>query len=164
MAKRSLNIDTADISILIKSLEDCSLNSEGLSKNDALLRKLRNNLKTIKISSRKGKGRNLQKFVCSEISEMLSIPYDQSDDQSLIHSREMGQAGCDIVLRGGALKRFPFMVECKNSESLNITGTISQAISNTKTGYDWLIVHKRKTLTEPIVIISWNTFKKIVKV
>ena len=117
------------------------------------------NKKPIKISSRKAKGRNLQYWVCTKISELLNIPYNQSDDQCLIHSREMGQHGNDIILRGEALQDFPFSIECKNSESLNLIDTINQVKNNQIEGTYWMIVHKRKGIKNPIVIIDWNTIK-----
>jgi len=114
--------------------------------------------KRIKVSSAKGKGRNLQYWICEQISKFTGIPYKQSDDQCLIHSREMGQHGQDIILRGDALKLFPYSVESKSSEQLDLVGTIEQAKANTYAGTNWLIVHKRKALAEPIVIMEWETF------
>lgn len=157
MAKRTINLDTKDIQVLLDALET---SPESTTKT-ALVRKLKNNMKTIKISSRKSKGRGLQQFVCSEVSELLGIPYDQSDDESLIRSREMGQAGVDVVLRGDAQKRFPFNVECKCTESLSLTEVVQQAEANTKEPYNWLIVHKRKALSQPVVILNWSTFRSL---
>lgn len=117
--------------------------------------------KKITVSSAKSKGRNLQQWVCQKISELTGIPYVQSDDQCDIHSREMGQHGMDVVLRGEALKKFPYSVECKSSESLDLVGTIEQAKNNTYKGTDWLIVHKRKALASPIVIMAWEAFEKL---
>jgi hypothetical protein len=160
MAKRTINLDTKDIELIIEALET-SKTTNWQSRYAAVLRKMRNNLKTIKISSRKGKGRSLQKYICREIGEMIDVPYDQADDQCLIHSREMGQAGVDVILRGIAQERFPYCPETKATESLSIVETVQQAISNTVDPYDWLIVHKRKILDEPIVIISWSAFKRV---
>lgn len=159
MAKRTINLDTKDIQIILEALEMIPESSA----TTALTRKMKNNLKTIKVSSRKGKGRSLQQFVCTQISEMLNIPYVQSDDESLIRSREMGQAGTDVVLRGEAQQRFPFNVECKNTESLNITSVVQQAEANRKDPYNWLIVHKRKILPDPVVIMSWPAFVALFK-
>ena len=94
---------------------------------------------------------------------MISIPYNPDEDSSLINYRRMGQAKQDIILMGEALIRFPYSVECKAAESLNILQAIKQAQSNinTKEPTDWLVVHKRKTLEEPIVIFSWSAFKKL---
>jgi hypothetical protein len=118
------------------------------------------NKKRISVASAKGKGRSLQYWICNKISSLLNIPYIQSDDSCLIHSREMGQHGVDIILRGEALKRFPYSIESKSSESLNLMPVIEQIEANQKKDTDWLIVHKRKALPEPIVIMTWRTFEK----
>lgn len=161
MAKRTINLDTKDIEVIIKGLQLQSFTGEDLKRAEPLIRKFKNNLKTIKVSSRKGKARNLQQFVCHEVSEMIGIPYDQSDDSCLIHSREMGQSGVDVILRGEAQELFPYRVESKNTESLNLLEAIQEAESNSEDPYDWMVVHKRKLLREPIVIISWSAFKSL---
>jgi hypothetical protein len=117
--------------------------------------------KKIKVSSAKGKGRNLQYWVCERVADITGIPWVQSDDNCEIHSREMGQHGIDLVLRGKAAGKFPFSVECKSSEQLNLVETIAQASRNNIPGRDWLIVHKRKAIPNPIVILSWEAFERI---
>lgn len=117
--------------------------------------------KKISVSSAKAKGRNLQHWVCERISKILGLPYVQSDDQCLIHSREIGQHGIDVVLRGEAFKAFPFSIECKSSEQLNLVDTVEQASDNCIKGTDWLIVHRRKAIPNPIVIMSWEAFEKV---
>lgn len=139
---------------------------KALSKNkgnDSLINKLISSKKTISVASRKGKGRGLQMWVAKRISKLIEIPFDNQDDQCLIHCREMGQSGVDIILRGKAQDAFPYSIECKNSESLNIVETVRQAKSNEAKGTDWIIVHKKKALSEPIAIMSWNTFEKLFK-
>lgn len=152
--------------------------TEVVALKDAINRypaKLRKNLKTlnkfyskltrtetpIKVSSRKGKGRNLQHWVAEKIADITGFYYDQQNDQCLIHTREMGQAGVDIILRGEAQKLFPYSPECKNSESFSFADTIKQAKVNQAEGTDWLIIHKRKCLTNPIAIMDWDTFEKL---
>lgn len=115
----------------------------------------------IKISSAKGKGRGLQMWVCERIALMIGLPFKNQDDQCLIHCREMGQAGKDVILRGEAKKRFPFSIECKSTESLNIVSTIAQVKANTEKDEEWLIVHKRRALPMPIVMMAWTTFEKL---
>lgn len=88
----------------------------------------------------------------------MGLEFAQGDDQCLIHSREMGQHGKDIILRGEAHKRFPFSIECKNTETLPLPEVIRQAKENTGDDEDWLVVHKRKAIKDPIVIMDWNTF------
>ena len=143
---------------------------EGLEKNvgfcispsgEKILRRFNRALKPIKVSSAKAKGRELQKWVCQKIANLLKIEYNQQDDQCLIHSREMGQAGVDVVLRGEVRKRFPFSIECKNTEQLEFIKSIKQAQANTSQDEDWMVVHKRKALNSPVVILDWAAFEKL---
>ena len=117
----------------------------------------------IKVRSAKNKGLLLQKWVCERISKLINIPYDQSNDQCLIHSREASQIGVDIILRGNALRLFPFSIECKSSEQFNIKKSIEQAKNNQVENTDWMIVYKRKSFKKPVVIIDWGIFDKIWK-
>lgn len=96
--------------------------------------------KPISISSRKAKARELQKYVAQKISDITGIPCGKDE---LIESREMGQAGSDVKLIGDAQKLFPFAVECKRTEKLDLFGAIRQAKENTKEGIDWLVIHRR---------------------
>lgn len=114
--------------------------------------------KGIKISSRKAKGRNLQKWTCQKIADIFKIKYNQQDDQCLIHSREMGQSGIDIILRGDVYKKLPFDIECKAVEKFNLYQAIEQAKSNTESNRYWLVVHK-KNYSNPIVIMDWEAFE-----
>lgn len=134
-----------------------------IPENDTVGKKLlkKINRNPIKVSSRKAKGRELQKFVCSEIADICDVKYDQSDDDCLIHSREMGQSGVDVILRGFVKDEIDIAFECKNSENLNLRGTIRQAEKNKGEYKNWAIVHKNKELKEPIVIITWSHFKQL---
>lgn len=163
----NITLEKKEIIYIIKNL---TYVDSTLSKKDPgqkIIKKLERLLKPIKISSRKQKGRNLQKWICQQIANFFHIKYDQQDDQCLIHSREMGQPGVDIILRGDIKNQFPFAIESKNSEQLNILQTIQQAKKNTDNKQDWIIVYKKKALQKPIVIMDWNCFigmnKKILK-
>lgn len=127
-----------------------------------LIKKLRRALQPIKISSRKSKGRELQKEICRDIAEMLNIEYKQDDDQCLIHSRSMGVSGTDIILRGEVFNKFQFDIECKRTERLVLNEAIAQAKENTKVGRDWLLIHKINR-DGPITILSWDAFKRLFK-
>ena len=116
----------------------------------------------MKPASCKAKGRSLQQWVCKQIANHFAIEYKQDDDQCLIHSREMGQSGVDVILRGEIYKNFLYDIECKNTEKLNLWATIKQARNNTKAGRHWLIVAK-KNHEKPIVILSWDAFIKLIK-
>lgn len=116
----------------------------------------------IKVSSAKGKGRGLQYWVCERIAKMFGLEFIQSDDNCLVHSREMGQHGTDIVLRGKVFDDFPFDIECKSCESLSIPEWVRQARANKKENRDWLLVFKKQTIGhEPLVLMEWETFEKI---
>ena len=132
-------------------------------KYQKLAKKLEKANTRIKVSSGKQKGRSMQYWVCEQISKLTGIPYKQSDDECEIHSREMGQHGTDIVLRGKAKKLFPYSVECKAQESLNLVDTIEQAKANVLPGTDWIVVHRKKALSSDIVMMEWDTFAKLVE-
>ena len=156
---KTIKLEKKEIEYILNLLKD-NFKLYGINES-ILLKKLQRVLKPIKHSSAKAKGRNLQKWVCGKISEIIDIPYDQQDDQCLIHSREMGQAGVDIILRGEALERFPFSIECKNTEGFSIGPTITQIENNLILGTDWIIVHKKKMYKQPLVMMYWETFQKL---
>jgi len=122
----------------------------------------------MKTSSKKQKGRMLQKWVCEYISKLLNIPWGP-EDEKLIQSRPMGQSGVDVVLRGKALKRFPFSIECKNQERWNINEYIKGAVKNQKKGTNWLLFLCRNNLKSrlglnkknPLVIMESELFFEI---
>jgi hypothetical protein len=151
--KRTFTLEDKDICFLMEAIRNYD---SGKTQSDKLYKKFAGSLKTIKVASRKAKGRNLQYEVCEKIAETFYISYEQSDDSCLIHSREMGQHGLDIVLRGEAAERFPFSIECKNSESFNFVETIEQVKANIKKDTHWLIVHKRKTIPNLIAILDFE--------
>ena len=60
------------------------------------------------------KGRNLQKWVVNKLIETFEIhPED-------IKSCSMGAGGEDVVKLAFSREKFPFSVECKNVERLNV--------------------------------------------
>ena len=54
----------------------------------------------------------------------------------------MGAPGVDIWLSSEAISRFPFDIEVKNVEKLNIWAAFEQAVSNSKSNTP-LLVHSR---------------------
>lgn len=113
----------------------------------------------MKTSSAKAKGRNLQKWVGQKISSITDLPFGQDE---VISSRGMGQSGTDVVLIGEALKAFPFSIECKNQEKWSVHTWIEQAVSNLKTGTNWLLVAKRNR-NKAVVIMDAEVFFEIFK-
>lgn len=129
----------------------------------SLRKKIEGANKRIKVSSARGKGMGFQKWICAQLSLLLNIPYNQSDDESLIASRPSGGHKTDIILRGRAKQVFPFSIEAKAQENMNLVDTIEQAKTNTEAGTSWMVVHKRKALSEPVVIVGWKTFTELYK-
>lgn len=157
-------IDSLKMGFFGQDMEIVNRNAKREKECKRLIKKFENAEKTIKVSSRKGKGRGLQYWVCERIGKIFSIEFIQSDDSCLIHSREMGQHGTDIVLRGEVAEKFPFDIECKSCESLSIPEWVRQARANKKENRDWLVVFKKQTIGhEPLVIMEWETFEKIYK-
>lgn len=93
----------------------------------------------MKTSSCKAKGRKLQKEVIDIIREFYGFNFDD------VKSIPMGCSGEDIWLSTEARKRFPFSVECKNQEHINIWDSISQAESNAKEHAPLLVFRRNRS-------------------
>ena len=91
-------------------------------------------------SSAKAKGRKLQQWVRTLLIEKLNIhPED-------IESRSMGASGEDLIMARAARKKFPYSIECKNQEKLNIWSALEQAEGN-------------KGVSKPVLIFKRNRSK-----
>ena len=78
----------------------------------------------MKTQSAKAKGRKLQQWVRDQLIEQLDVhPED-------IESRSMGAGGEDLIMARAARQKFPFSIECKNVEKLNVWEAYEQAKSN----------------------------------
>ena len=158
MAKRTITLDTKEIEWLCDSLQDAIDAGDLPVMYKQVFNKLKNSLKTIKVRSAKAKGMSFQKDMAEVISGLTGIPVEKD---GLIESRGSGQHGTDIILRGEARELFPYSVECKNVENLNLLDAISQAKENELPNTDWLIFHRRKTLKEDVVILGLDAFIKL---
>ena len=116
-------------------------------------------MKRILITSAKAKGKALQNWTCTKISELLELPWGKDE---LIASREASQPGTDVRLIGEARQRFPFSVECKSQETWALPGWIQQAKSNQGEGTDWLLVIKKRR-TDPVVVMDARTFFELMR-
>lgn len=104
----------------------------------------------MKTQSAKAKGRNLQKWVVNKLIEEFDIhPED-------IKSCSMGAGGEDVVMARAAREKFPFSVECKNVEKLNVWDAYEQAKANSS-GYEPIVVMK-KNHKKPLVVIDAEYF------
>lgn len=115
--------------------------------------------KRIKTSSAKAKGRDLQKWVCEQISKLTGYPWGK--DQP-IESRPMGQSGVDVRLEQVVLKLFPFSVESKRWENWSVPSWIEQARENQLPNTDWLLV-MRKSHRPPVVVMDGEAFFRLLE-
>ena len=98
----------------------------------------------MKTQSAKAKGRRLQQWFRDLLIEKLNIhPED-------IESRSMGAGGEDLIMARAAREKFPYSVECKNQEKINLWESYNQAQQNSKNH-------------EPVVILKRNNSKPKLK-
>jgi len=88
--------------------------------------------------SAKAKGRRLQDAVRELLLEHFS---DLEEDD--IKTAIMGEGGTDIKLSPAARRLFPYSIEAKNQEKLNIWSALEQAEENCKDGTAPLLIFKR---------------------
>ena len=100
--------------------------------------------------SAKAKGRRLQQWVRDQLIEQLEVhPED-------IESRSMGAGGEDLIMARDARSKFPFSIECKNQENLNIWDAYDQACANS--GDYEPIVFIKKNGKKPLVVLDAEYF------
>ena len=107
----------------------------------------------MKTQSAKAKGRRLQQWVRDKLIEALDVhPED-------IESRSMGAGGEDLIMARAAREKFPYSIECKNVEKLNVWDAYSQASENSG-DYEPIVVMK-KNGKKPLVVVDAEYFVKI---
>ena len=107
----------------------------------------------MKTQSAKAKGRRLQQWVRDKLVEELEVhPED-------IESRSMGAGGEDLIMARAARQKFPYSIECKNVEKLNVWDAYSQASENSG-DYEPLVVMK-KNGKKPLVVIDAEYFMRL---
>lgn len=112
----------------------------------------------MKTSSCKAKGREFQKTIANDIRFTFDIP-----DEDAV-STAMGQQGCDIKLSNAARAVFPFGIECKCQERLNVWEAWEQTKSNAeKEKLLPLLVFRRNRERTPKVVLSWTDFMWLAK-
>ena len=100
----------------------------------------------MKSRSAKNKGKRLQNKVRDLILEKFNTLED--DD---VRSTTMGDSGEDVLLSPAARKLFPFSVECKNQEKLNIWSSLEQAENNSGSHAPLLIFKRNRTKTYAVL-------------
>ena len=107
----------------------------------------------MKTQSAKAKGRRLQQWFRDLLIEKLDVhPED-------IESRSMGAGGEDLIMARAARKKFPYSIECKNQENVNVWKAYEQAKENSN-DYEPIVVLKRNN-TKPLVLVDADYFVRL---
>ena len=107
----------------------------------------------MKTQSAKAKGRRLQQWVRDQLIEELKVhPED-------IESRSMGAGGEDLIMARAAREKFPYSIECKNVEKLNVWDAYTQASENSG-NYEPIVVMK-KNGKKPLVVVDAEYFVRL---
>ena len=107
----------------------------------------------MKTQSAKAKGRRLQQWFRDLLIEKLNIhPED-------IESRSMGAGGEDLIMARAAREKFPYSVECKNQEKINLWESYNQAQQNSK-NHEPVVILKRNN-SKPLILIDAEYFVKL---
>lgn len=107
----------------------------------------------MRTSSAKAKGRRLQQWFANLLVEKLGV------DAEDLESRPMGSQGEDIIMGKQTREVFPYSIECKNQEAVNVWKAYEQATENCK-GYEPLVVIKRNR-TKPLVLVDAEYFVEL---
>lgn len=109
----------------------------------------------ITVKSRKAKGRGFQKEIARFIREFFGL---ESHD---VVSTAASVGGEDIILSDFAKSQFPFAVECKKQEKIQIWSAIEQAEKNAN-GRIPIVVFARN-YSKIYVTIDFDAFLALVK-
>ena len=107
----------------------------------------------MKPQSAKNKGRRLQQWVRQALISRMGL------DPADIESRSMGAGGEDLIMARAARHKFPYSIECKNQESVNIWKSYEQAEQNSGE-YEPIVVLKRNN-TKPLVLVDADYFVRL---
>ena len=109
----------------------------------------------MKTQSAKAKGRKLQQWFRDRLIDVLEIHEED------IESRSMGAGGEDLIMARAAREKFPYSVECKNQEKINIWESYKLADMNSKV-YEPVVVLKRNN-HKPLVLVDAEYFVNLHK-
>ena len=110
----------------------------------------------MKTRSAKNKGKRLQ----NDVRDLILETFKQLEPDD-VRSTTMGDSGEDVLLSPAARKLFPFSVECKNQERLNLWEAYSQSEANC--GEYEPVVFLKKNNHKPLVLVDADYFVKLHK-
>ena len=107
----------------------------------------------MKPRSAKNKGKRLQ----NKVRDIILEKFDKLEPDD-VRSITMGDSGEDILLSPVARRVFPFSVECKNQEKLNIWEALDQAEGNSGKHTPLVIFKRNRSKTYAVL-----EFKELLK-
>lgn len=112
--------------------------------------------KGIKPASCRAKGKKNEKEIATRLAEIFGLDLED------FYSCRSGQKECDIQLSKAAKERFPFHVEAKHVNALNIWSAINQAETEAKPGFTPIVIFKRDRSKRYVTIeleqfLNWIT-------
>lgn len=78
-------------------------------------------------------------------------------DPEDIESRPMGSSGEDLIMGVQTKKIFPYSIECKNQEAVNVWKAYEQCSSNTSSKVESLVIIKRNK-SKPLALVDAEYF------
>jgi len=100
----------------------------------------------MKPRSAKNKGKRLQ----NQVRDLILEKFQQLEDDD-VRSTTMGDSGEDVLLSPFARRLFPYSIECKNQEKLNIWSSLEQAENNSGSHTPLLIFKRNRTKTYAVL-------------
>jgi len=100
----------------------------------------------MKSRSAKNKGKRLQ----NNVRDLILEKFQQLEEDD-VRSITMGDSGEDILLSPAARKLFPFSVECKNQEKLNVWSSLEQTETNAGKHTPLLIFKRNRSKTYAVL-------------
>ena len=104
----------------------------------------------MKSRSAKNKGKRLQ----NSVRDLILEKFNQLEEDD-VRSITMGDSGEDILLSPAARKLFPFSVECKNQEKLNIWSSLEQTETNAGKHTPLLIFKRNRSKTYAVLQLDY---------
>ena len=111
----------------------------------------------MKSRSAKNKGKRLQ----NQVRDLILEKFQQLEEDD-VRSTTMGDSGEDVLLSPAARKLFPFSVECKNQEKLNIWSSLEQAEDNAGKHIPLVVFKRNRSKTYAVLEIE-NLMKLLKK-
>lgn len=106
-------------------------------------------------ASCKAKGRKFQQWICAKLLE-LGAPFGLEPDD--VRSTSMGASGVDVLLSPAARRLFPFDIECKAVEALNVVGVFNEHYEKYKNSPAVKILAHTRNRQTPLVTMRFEDF------